>query len=151
MYTLENIFSRFERIVHGAAEMTETMATIKVQSHMAAKIPVLSLNKLLIDCAEEIGAPRISGPRKKPGSTDFANVMEIVPGSCIRVAFVPENAASHSQEFLANGKAETGHNAIIYGAKVLANAAYEMIKDDSLLAEIKDEFIRNKNKMKEEA
>ena len=151
MYTLENIFSRFERIVHGAAEMTETMATIKVQSHMAAKIPVLSLNKLLIDCAEEIGAPRISGPRKKPGSTDFANVMEIVPGSCIRVAFVPENAASHSQEILANGKAETGHNAIIYGAKVLANAAYEMIKDDSLLAEIKDEFIRNKNKMKEEA
>lgn len=150
-YTLEHIFSRFEKIVHGAAEMTETTPTITVRSHMSAKIPVLSLNKLLIDCAQEVGAPRISEPRNKPGSTDLANVMEMVPGSCIRVAFAPENAAAHSQEFLDNGKAETGHNAIIYGAKILADASYEMITNEELFTRIREEFVRNKDRMKQEA
>ena len=151
LYTLENVFARFERIVHGAAEMTETTAVIKVQSHMSAKIPVLSLNKLLIDNAALVGAPKISEPRKKVGSTDLANVMEIVPGSCIRVAFVPDNAAAHSQEYLDNGKSQAGHDAIIYGAKILADASYEMITNEALLKEIKEEFAKNKNKMKEEA
>ena len=37
--------------------------------------------------------------RQKTGSTDFGNVMRHVPGTCIRVAFVPEGAAAHSQEY----------------------------------------------------
>ncbi len=149
-YVLEDLYQRFQRIVHGAELMTDTKATIAVTGRMVGKIPVLRLNRLLLDCAAEVGAPRISGPRKHPGSTDLASVMERVPGSCIRVAFVPENAASHSQEFLDNGKAETGHMAVIYGAKTLAGACYEMITKPELMAEIQQEFREAKEKMKAE-
>ena len=149
-YILDDVFRRFQNIVHGAELMTDTKAEIIVHSQMASKIPVLRLNQLLLDCAAEVGAPRISEPRKKPGSTDLANVMQIVPGSCIRVAFVPENAASHSQEFLDNGKAETGHAAIVYGAKVLADACYELIVKPALMAEIQEEFKERRENLKQE-
>ena len=150
-FVLEEVFKRFQRIVQGAAMMTDTTAEITVVSQMAGKIPVLRLNQLLLDCAREVEAPRIGEPRKKPGSTDLANVMQVVPGSCIRVAFVPENAPSHSQEFLDNGKAETGHSAILYGAKVLANAVYELITKPELMDEIQKEFQERKEKLKQEA
>ena len=149
-YILEDVFKRFQNIVHGAEMMTDTKAEITIQSQMAGKIPVMRLNQLLMECAAEVGAPRISEPRKKPGSTDLANVMQLVPGSCIRVAFVPPNAASHSQEFLDNGKAETGHQAILYGAKILAGASYEMITKPELMKEIQQEFQKNKECQKQE-
>ena len=63
------------------------------------KIPVLKLNELLMENAKLAGAPRLSAPRERTGSTDFGNVMYEVPGSCIRVAFVPVGTSSHSQEF----------------------------------------------------
>ncbi len=149
-YILEDVLRRFQNIVRGAELMTETAAEITISERTAAKIPVLRLNRLLMDCAEEVGAPRISEPRKKPGSTDLANVMEVVPGSCIRVAFVPPHAASHSQEFLDHGKTEDGHNAILYGAKILADASYELITHPELLREIQKEFRENKERMRQE-
>ena len=149
-YVLDEVFERFQRIVRGAELMTDTKAEIIVQSRMASKIPVLRLNQLLLDCAAEVDAPRIGEARKKPGSTDLANVMQLVPGSCIRVAFVPPNAPSHSQEFLDNGKTETGHNAILYGAKILAAATYELITKPELMASIQEEFQERKAQLKEE-
>ncbi len=80
--------------------MTETTCEITENMHMAAKIPALKLNEEIIRCARDVNAPRISPPRQKTGSTDLGNVMELIPGSCIRVAFVDEHAAAHSQEFL---------------------------------------------------
>lgn len=150
-FVLEKVRERFENVIRGAAMMTETEATIEYTSSMPGKIPVLSLNKVLIDCAEEIGAPNISEPRKKPGSTDLAEVMQHIPGSCIRVSFAPLTAAPHSREYLDNGKSETGHAAIIYGAKTLANASYELITKPELMKEIQDEFKERKEKMKKEA
>ena len=147
---LEDVIKRFQDIVHGAELMTDTKAEIQIQSKMASKIPVLRLNQLLLDCSAEVGAPRISEPRKKPGSTDLANVMQQKPGSCIRVAFVPPNAASHSQEFLDNGKTEDGHNAILYGAKILADATYEMIQKPELMEEIQQEFRERKEQLRQE-
>ena len=150
-FTLEEVLGRFKNIVHGAALMTDTQEEIVMVSKMASKIPVLRLNQLLLDCAAEINAPRISEARKKSGSTDLANVMQMIPGSCIRVAFVPEKAASHSQEFLDNGKAETGHNAILYGAKVLAASCYELITKPDLMEEIQKEYQERKAKVQQEA
>lgn len=151
-YALEKIFHRFENIVRGAALMTDTKEEIIVRSQMAGKIPVLQLNQVLLNCAREIDAPGFSEePRKKTGSTDLANVMQMMPGSCIRVCFVPKNAASHSQEFLSNGKAETGHNAIIVGAKILAGACYELISKPELMAAIQKEFQERKAQMEQEA
>lgn len=148
---LDAVYKRFEKVIRGAAMMTETMVDIKVVNRMASKIPALKLNEEIMRCAKETGAPRISPPREKTGSTDLANVMELIPGSCIRVMFVPEKAAAHSQEYVDCGKSEDGHNAIIYGAKILAGVCCDLITEPGLMKEIQEDYEEQKKKMMEEA
>ena len=148
---LEDVYRRFQKIVQGAALMTETESEITVQSHMAAKVPVLSLNDLLMNNARLAQLPRITPPREKTGSTDFANVMELVPGTCMRVAFVPEGSSSHSQVYLDNGKSKEGHDAIFYGAKALAFTAADLITVPGLMESVRKDFEESRARMRREA
>lgn len=91
-----------------------------------------------------VDAPTSCPAREKTGSTDFGNVMYDILGSCIRVAFVHEKAAAHSQEFLDAGKSESAHKAIIYAAKILAMTAGDSISDTAELDRIKKEFSEKK-------
>lgn len=151
-YVLEDICERFERLLHGAAMMTDTEVEFTPSALHPGKIPVLKLNQLLLDNAAAINAPQLSyEPRKKPGSTDLADVMMLMPGSCIRVAFVPVGTASHSQVFLDYGKAESGHNAVIVGAKVLADSCYELITNPELFHSIQEEYRLKKAEMQKQA
>lgn len=137
---LDTVIERFKKVLQGAAMMTETEVEIVDEKGLDSKIPVIRLNDLLMENAKEAGAPRLRSPREKTGSTDFGNVMRRVPGSCIRVAFVEETAASHSQEYCLAGKSEDAHRAVVYGAKTLAGAAFDLIEKPQLLKEIKEEF-----------
>lgn len=74
--------------------MTETEVEIIEEKSLDNKIPVLALNELVMEQAEKVHAPCIRPARQKTGSTDFGNVMRHVPGTCIRVAFVPERSGS---------------------------------------------------------
>lgn len=145
---LNEVEKRIEKILNGAAMMTETECHIEWGDRLNNKIPALKLNDLLMEKATLANAPRISPPRQKTGSSDFSNVMYEVPGSCIRVAFVPVGTSSHSQEFLDNGKTQEGHTAIEMAAKVLASASIDLIQKPTLLEEISTEFIENKQTMK---
>ena len=143
---LDTVCTRFEKILQGAAMMTETEVEIIREKEVDNKIPVIRLNDLVMKQAEEIGAPRIAPPRAQTGSTDFGNVMRRVPGTCARIAFVPEGSTAHSQAYLDAGKTAEAHDAILYGAKILAGAAYELIVEPALLADIKEEFRTNLEK-----
>ena len=116
---LDTVCRRFEKVLKGAAMMTEMKQ------------------------AEEIHAPQIAPAREKTGSTDFGNVMRRVPGTCARIAFVAPGAAAHSQEYIEAGKTEAAHDAVIYGAKILAGTALELIEDPELLKQAKEEFRKN--------
>lgn len=141
---LNDVVRRFKNIVEGAAMMTETTCEIIETKSLDSKIPVLSLNKILMDNAAEVNAPRIEPPREKTGSTDFGNVMFKVPGSCIRIAFVPPGTSSHSEKFLECAKNEDAHNAILLAAKILANSSFDLISKPELYNEVKEEFKKNK-------
>ncbi len=144
---LDDVFNRFNDIIKGACLMTSTTFDMSIDKAINGKIPVLRLNELLMDNAKALEAPQISLPRERTGSTDFGSVMYEVPGSCIRVAFVPEGTSSHSQEYLDNGKTPLAHDAVKLGAKVLAGSILDMIQSDELLGEIKSEFIMKKNEV----
>ena len=148
---LDTVCERFEKVLKGAAMMTETEVEIIREKAVDNKIPVLSLNDLVMKQAAEVGAPRIRPAREKTGSTDFGNVMRRVPGTCARIAFVDEGAAAHSQEYVAAGKTKEAHDAILYGAKILAGAAYELIENPELLKTVQDEFKANLEKENREA
>lgn len=143
---LDSVIERFKKVVQGAALMTETTCEIEETKSLNNKIPVIKLNDILMENAKLVKAPRISPPREKTGSTDFGNLMYNLPGSCIRIAFVPEGTSSHSDEFLAAGKSEDAHKAVIYSAEILAGTAYDIIDNPNLLKEIQEEFQINKEK-----
>ena len=140
---LDTVCGRFEKVLKGAAMMTETEVEIIEEKKVDNKIPVLTLNDLVMKQAEEIHAPQIAPAREKTGSTDFGNVMRRVPGTCARIAFVAPGAAAHSQEYIEAGKTEAAHDAVIYGAKILAGTALELIEDPELLKQAKEEFRKN--------
>ena len=140
---LDTVCRRFEKVLKGAAMMTETDVEIIEEKKVDNKIPVLTLNDLVMKQAEEIPAPRIAPAREKTGSTDFGNVMRRVPGTCARIAFVAPGAAAHSQEYIEAGKTEAAHDAVIYGAKILAGTALELIENPELLKQAKEEFREN--------
>ena len=140
---LDTVCKRFEKVLKGAAMMTETEVEIIEEKKVDNKIPVLTLNDLVMKQAEEIHAPQIAPAREKTGSTDFGNVMRRVPGTCARIAFVAPGAAAHSQEYIEAGKTEAAHDAVIYGAKILAGTALELIENSELLKQAKEEFRKN--------
>ena len=140
---LDGGVARGRKVLQGAAMMTETEVEIIEEKSLDNKIPVLALNELVMEQAEKVHAPCIRPARQKTGSPDFGNVMRHVPGTCIRVAFVPEGAAAHSQEYLDAGKTEAAHNAVVYGAKILALTGAQLIEDPEKLEAIKKEFHEN--------
>ena len=141
---LTSVAERFKRIAQGAAMMTDTTVEITHLLRMESKIPVHRLNQLLMEKAELVGAPGIRPPAGSNASTDFGNVMSQVPGSCIRVKFVPAGTATHSQAYLDAGKSREAHEAIVLGAGILALAAADMIEDPALFQAIREEFARNR-------
>ena len=145
------VMARMEKIFQGAALMTETTVTYEPEKIIDNKIPNFHLNDLLMKHAKALGAPNCQPPRQRTGSTDFANVMHRVPGSCIRVAFVAPGAAAHSQEFLDAGKTEAAHQAVLYGAKILADTVLELVAKPDELAAIKAEFQERLAKEAQEA
>lgn len=143
---LDTVVERFKDIVKGASLMTGTTGEVIGERPFDSKIPVMKLNDLLMDNARLVHAPQMSPPREKTGSTDFGNVMFVVPGSCIRVAFVPPGTPSHSQEYLDAGKTPAAHQALLLAAKIMAFTAYDILSDSIVFEAIKEEFQRNKTK-----
>ncbi|MGL6065094.1 MAG: M20 family metallopeptidase [Fusobacteriaceae bacterium] len=143
---LDSVIKRFEKVVQGASLMTETTYEIIETKRLNNKIPVIQLNNLLMENATFLKAPKISPPREKTGSSDFGNVMYTVPGSCIRVSFVPLGTSSHSEEFLNYGKSKEAHLAVVLAAKILAGTTYDLVNSPLILNNIKTEFEENKIK-----
>ena len=141
---LDLVVERFKKIIEGASLIADVTYELKEGDRLDNKIPVLALNDALMRNAALVNAPRQSPPREKTGSSDFSNVMHKLPGSCIRVAMVPPGTSSHSDEFLAAGKGEEAHNAVIIAAKVIAATACDLIQDSALYERIRAEFEQNK-------
>ena len=138
--TLVNCKERFFKIIEGASLMTETSYDIHIDKEMGGKIPVISLNDLVMEGARELKAPAISAPREKTGSTDFGSVMAMVPGTCLRIAFVPEGSSSHSDEYLKAGKTKEAYEALRIGGKILLSTIFEIIDKPEVFNKIKEEF-----------
>lgn len=146
---LAQVVERFKKIIEGAALMTETTFTMERDPAYSAKIPCLKLNELIMENARAFDAPQIAPPREKTGSTDFGNVMYEIPGSCIRMAFVPVGTPAHSQEYLNAGKSEGAHQAVRLSAEILAGTCLDILERPELMDEIRADFTQRKKQMAE--
>ena len=139
---LDQVCRRFEKVMEGAAMMTETRVDYHVETKCDSKVPVLSLNEVIMRHAEELDAPQRIPYRERTGSTDFGNLLHRMPGSCVRFAFVPEGTSSHSQEWLSAGKSENAHNGLLLAARILALTSEDLICDGLLRERVQSEFCR---------
>ena len=126
---LETLVPRVMDIFKGACLMAGVSYEIVNTDRFYGKIPCLNLNQLIMDEASEFGAPQLAPPRERTGSTDFGIVMYHLPGSCIRVSFVPHGTPPHSQQYLDAGKTAEAHQAVSFGSKILAGTCMELIRD----------------------
>ena len=140
---LDTVCRRFEKVLKGAAMMTETEVEIIEEKKVDNKIPVLTLNDLVMKQAEEIHAPQIAPAREEDGFHGFRKCHETCSGNMCENRVCGTGAAAHSQEYIEAGKTEAAHDAVIYGAKILAGTALELIEDPELLKQAKEEFRKN--------
>ena len=145
---LDEVVRRFADIVKGAALMSGTTGEVHSRQRLEGKVPVPLLNDLLMRNAELVDAPNRKPAREKTGSTDFGNVMYVLPGAVIRAAFVPDGTSSHSAEFVAAGKSAAAHAAVTDSAKILAATSFDLIEDPGLLESAKREFAEVKERMR---
>ena len=137
---LDTVVERVYDIARGAALATGAELVINEGKKMESKLNVDSLNEVLLENAGLAGAKGITPPREKTGSTDFSIVTQQVPGSCLRVAFVPFGTSNHTQEWVDAGKSEAGYEAINIAAKALSGAVYDLITNEDTLSKVKNEF-----------
>ena len=104
-----------------------------------AKIPCLTLNDLIMENARKFEAPQLAGPREKTGSTDF-EMLCMMPGCCIRTAFVPEGTSGAFAGISRCGKTERAHEAIRSGSEILAGTCIDMIERPELWNRSKRSF-----------
>jgi amidohydrolase len=80
--------------------------------------------------------------REGSGSTDFGNVSHKIPSVHAYLGICGPEAGWHSKEVAAATKTERGHAAILAGAKSLAMTAIDLLTDDALREEAKQEHAR---------
>ncbi len=141
---LNDVCARFEDIIQGAALMAGVTYTMEKEKSLDNKVPCFLLNDIIMHNARICNAPGIGPVRKKTGSTDFGNVTNHIPGCCIRVKFVPSGTSSHSQAFVDAGKTREGHDAIVYGAKILAGTSMDLITTPGRIKELWADFEESK-------
>lgn len=137
---LDTVVERVYNVARGAALATGATLSINEVKAYDNKINSVTVNKILLDHAEAVGAKDITPPRQYTGSTDFSCVTYRVPGACLRVAFVPFDTPSHSTEWLLAARSSKAHEAILVAAKAIAGSCYELIDNPELLRQVKLEF-----------
>ncbi|MFR2692863.1 MAG: peptidase dimerization domain-containing protein [Enterocloster bolteae] len=118
---LDTVIERLSKVLRGAAMMTETEVRIMPEKEVDNKIPAIRLNRLIMDEAEQVRAPRLAPPRENTGSTDFGNILHRIPEFLLSewLLFQMEFHPIHGS-FVDAGKTPEAHSAIIYGAKILS-------------------------------
>lgn len=106
-------------------------------------VPNHALGAVLRENLEALGREVVDErSRDGSGSTDFGNVSHRVPSVYAYLGICGTEAGWHSKEVAAATKTERGHAAILAGAKSLAMTAIDILTDDVLREQAKQEHAR---------
>ena len=93
--------------------------------------------------AESLGRsffPLEKMPTTGAGSTDMGNVSHRVPSIHPMISCAPPHVVIHNPEFAKYAGSETGDAAVLDGAKALAMTAIDVMTDDQLMSDARDQF-----------
>ncbi|AUD12507.1 amidohydrolase, partial (plasmid) [Planococcus sp. MB-3u-03] len=131
-------------IAEGAALATGARVEIeRFQNEVKDLVVTPELDEILKAELETLGdtvaASRISGL----GSTDAGNISYEVPTAHGYIKIGPESLIAHTEEFREAARSKAGDEALIKGAKALAQTGYRLLTEHALLAQVKQAHIRS--------
>ena len=83
-------------------------------------------------------------PNSAFGSTDMANVSQIVPGIHPMVSIAPKDVLGHSPRFAEAAASEAGIRGLVDAAKALAMTVVDLVANSDIVSEVKREFEQQK-------
>jgi aminobenzoyl-glutamate utilization protein B len=166
---VEALLARVRKLADGAAQMTETTATVTVQTgswemlNNDAGAKLLNANLLWLgpavyteqeqDFARRIqratgvpatgmftGVKPLDGQVPEGGSTDVADVSWITPTLHVTVATSPLGAPWHAWPVVATGGMSIGHKGLLRAARTLAATMVDLYEQPESLAAVQAEF-----------
>ena len=141
----EEISKRIIHIAEGAA--LATGATVKInrfQNEVQDFVLNTTLDEVIREELVDLGEDVVKGLQHATGSTDAGNVSHVVPTAHPYIKIGPDELVAHTKEFRECAASQLGDQAIITGAKALANTGYRLLTDKVLLQKIKTEFKNSK-------
>ncbi|HDX9590110.1 TPA: M20 family metallopeptidase [Bacillus pseudomycoides] len=139
------ITEKIRNIAQGAALAAGTTVKIEqFQNEIDNLVINQAFNAIVAEELEELGENVHRDERIGIGSTDAGNVSQIIPTIHPYIKIGSDDLVAHTDAFREAARSERGDEALIVGAKALALTAYRLITEESLLANIKQEFENGK-------
>jgi len=87
-----------------------------------------------------LGLSEDTATKRGSGSTDMANVSQVVPSIHPSIAIGPKEMIGHTPEMCAASKSSEGHKGLLNAAKCMAMTALDLLSDPELLEKARAEF-----------
>jgi amidohydrolase len=101
-----------------------------------------SLDRAFLKNLSFLGANVTTDVEQARGSTDAANVSQLVPLLHASVAITSEGIKLHTKEFAEAASSETGMQAMIRAAKALSMTAVDVFASENLFNQIREDFLK---------
>lgn len=125
-------------VAQGAALATGTSVKIvRFQNEVKDLVLTPLLDSVLRSELESVGEQVAESRHYGLGSTDAGNISYVIPTAHPFIKIGPDDLVAHTPEFREAANSDLGNQALIRGAKALANTGYRLLTDAALLAEIK--------------
>ena len=139
------LMSRFETIVKGCCIATETEYIMKGIGPLFSTVKVnrtLSnfLREIIVRKGVDVPAVEETLKRLPGGSTDFANVTQVVPALELHFQIAPSGTPWHSKQSLEAARSPEAKKPLATVIEVLSEAAQIYMKDPDLRKKIRNEF-----------
>jgi amidohydrolase len=93
---------------------------------------------------ESLGLSVVKNVEQERGSTDAANLSQVVPTLHAYMAVAPEGVKLHTEEFAQAAASAKGMRAMIQAAKAMAMTAVDGFSSEDLINQIKEYFLKGK-------
>lgn len=137
---LDNLTDAVFKCAKGAAIATDTEVTWKrFEGKFEPILPNCTAEKLTEDVMAKYGVVCTHG-HNATGSTDVGNVSYKCPAIQPEFAITSKKLSLHTREFAEATTSQEGHEALVNGAKIMAEICLRVMIDEKLRLDIRSEF-----------
>lgn len=130
--------TKIRAIAEGAALATgTTVKIVRFQNEVKDLVVTPLLDSIVREELTAVGEQVADSRNTGLGSTDAGNISHEVPTAHPYIKIGPDDLIGHTAEFREAAKSAQGDEALIRGAKALANTGYRLLTEPALLAEVK--------------